>query len=126
MAEIDGFLAFSFGPFKWVGQRQVVFPALPGACCFLAQRPYNSCLHSVKQMVTMKIVMTEPIDKLINELEKWREKQNLSPAELAKLLGVSRQAIYYWLSRKRIPSGDQVLAIQGLLRKEVRKSTTQP
>lgn len=37
------------------------------------------------------------------ELRRWLARQAKSAAELAEEIGVSRQAVHYWLSRERRP-----------------------
>jgi transcriptional regulator with XRE-family HTH domain len=60
--------------------------------------------------------MSKRLSKLIAELEEWCDAKRGRRLELADRLGVSRQAIHAWLAGTSIPSGEQVLEIQEILK----------
>ena len=60
--------------------------------------------------------MSERLSKLLTELQEWCDAERGRRLELSKRLGVSRQAIHAWLAGVSIPSGEQVLEIQEILK----------
>jgi transcriptional regulator with XRE-family HTH domain len=52
--------------------------------------------------------------KLAHKLKRLREARGLSVTEVAKILGASRQAVYYWETGKRSPSAANLSSLFGL------------
>jgi hypothetical protein len=69
--------------------------------------------------------MPPRIDKLLQELKLWCDEHHGRKAEVARFLGLPRQAVSNWFgSRERYPTAEQALAIQEFLaqkRRERRK-----
>src|ERR1700752_4283029 len=65
--------------------------------------------------------MSERIQKLLDALKGYCQKHDIKQADLARMLGIRRQQLNDYLSRRKQPSGDKVLLMQELLRKNPRR-----
>jgi DNA-binding transcriptional regulator YiaG len=59
---------------------------------------------------------TEDVQRLIDELKKFNAKGGISQAQLARMLGVSRQRVHDWFSGRSTPTFSAGLKIQSLLK----------
>jgi DNA-binding XRE family transcriptional regulator len=59
--------------------------------------------------------MLERTESLISELEAWCSEKRGRQTELAKAIGVTRQAVNFWLTRRSNPTSEQTLAIVAFL-----------
>jgi transcriptional regulator with XRE-family HTH domain len=67
--------------------------------------------------------MSHPeIEKLISKLQTWCQEKRGRNTEIAKMLGVSRQLVSDWFSRKTDPLADKLFVIRDFLRKQRRQS----
>jgi DNA-binding XRE family transcriptional regulator len=55
--------------------------------------------------------MLERTESLIADLEAWCSKKRGRQTELARAIGVTRQAVNFWLTRRSSPTSEQTLAI---------------
>ena len=49
-----------------------------------------------------------------NDFKQWRKSCNLSQEQLAKLTGISQQAISFWEQNKRTPNMDDCITLANL------------
>lgn len=49
-----------------------------------------------------------------NDFKQWRKSANLSQEQLAKLTGISQQAISFWEQNKRTPNMDDCITLANL------------
>jgi DNA-binding transcriptional regulator YiaG len=68
--------------------------------------------------------MTPRTDRLIAEVKRWCDEERGRQTELAKLLGVSRQAVNHWLQRTKDPTSEQTLALHAFLSTIKARKTT--
>ena len=61
------------------------------------------------------------VTRLVSELKAWSDEQHGRQSELARYLGISRQAINNWFGGRSGPTAEQALAIQEFLAKQKRK-----
>lgn len=52
-------------------------------------------------------------------LSEWLKATGTSPAEVADVLGVSRQTVYAWLNREYYPSYEHLIALKELSQNKV-------
>jgi len=62
-------------------------------------------------------------EKLISDLRVWADAKYGRRAELARMLGVSRQLVSDWLAGRTTPTLDSGLKLQAFLKKQSRKSS---
>jgi hypothetical protein len=60
----------------------------------------------------------DPEEKLLADLETWARAKYGRPALLARRLGVSKQLVSHWITRRRTPTLHDGLAIQAFLKAE--------
>jgi DNA-binding transcriptional regulator YdaS (Cro superfamily) len=60
----------------------------------------------------------DPEEKLLADLETWARAKYGRPAFLARKLGVSKQLVSHWITRRRTPSLHYGFAIQEFLKGE--------
>jgi hypothetical protein len=71
--------------------------------------------------------MSHPeIEKLVSELQAWCQAKRGRNTEIAKMLGVSRQLVTDWFSRKTDPMADKLFVIRDFLRKQRRHKPVDP
>ncbi len=63
-------------------------------------------------------------EKLNSDLRVWVDAKYGGSAELARMLGVSRQLVSDWLAGRTTPTLDSGLKIQAFLKKQRRRSRT--
>jgi predicted XRE-type DNA-binding protein len=63
----------------------------------------------------------EESEKLINDLKQWATDNDVSQADIARLLGVDRQRVSDWFSTDKSPTLESGLKIQRLLKGKRRK-----
>jgi predicted transcriptional regulator len=61
-------------------------------------------------------------EKLIAELKAWADAEYGRRAELARMLGVSRQLVTEWFAGRKTPTLDDGLKLQAFLKKRRRSS----
>jgi predicted transcriptional regulator len=66
-------------------------------------------------------MVSEESKKLITELRAWCDEQFGRRAELARMLGVSRQLVSDWFAGRATPTLDAGLQIQEFLKKQRRR-----
>jgi transcriptional regulator with XRE-family HTH domain len=64
--------------------------------------------------------MPPKTQKLLDELKAWCDQDYGRRSEIAKVVGTTRQAITNWLSGRRQPTAEQILAVQEFLKKQRR------
>lgn len=85
--------------------------------CYFTVLRYSLAVTSV-----LESRMPPRTKKLLNELEAWCNARGYgSRTEVARAIGVKRQAVTDWFAERQEPTGEQVLAIQEFLRKQERK-----
>ena len=57
-------------------------------------------------------------EKLITDLKAWADAEYGRRAELARMLGVSRQLVSDWFAGRKMPTLDSGLKIQAFLKKQ--------
>jgi hypothetical protein len=62
--------------------------------------------------------MKNPEEKLIRDLQAWARAKYGRPAFLARKLGVSKQLVSHWMTRKRTPTLHHGFALQRFLKQE--------
>ena len=60
----------------------------------------------------------EESEKLMADLKAWADAEYGRRAELARMLGVSRQLVSDWLAGRKTPTLDSGLKIQAFLKKQ--------
>jgi hypothetical protein len=60
----------------------------------------------------------EESEKLMADLKAWADAEYGRRAELARMLGVSRQLVSDWLAGRKMPTLDSGLKIQTFLKKQ--------
>jgi DNA-binding XRE family transcriptional regulator len=63
----------------------------------------------------------EETDKLLAELKEWCSQKRGRQAEIAKMLGITRQSINEWFTGDSSPSLEAGLKVQAFLRKQRRR-----
>ena len=63
--------------------------------------------------------MTSLIDSLIADVEAWCSEKRGRQTELARAIGVDRQAVSAWFKKKQRPTGEQTLALQKFLQTSI-------
>lgn len=62
----------------------------------------------------------DPVEKLITDLQAWARAEHGRPALLARKLGVSKQLVSHWITRRRTPTLHDGFAIQAFLKEAIR------
>jgi hypothetical protein len=70
----------------------------------------------------LRKMSSEESQKLIAALKEWADAEYGRRAELARMLGVSRQLVSDWFAGRKTPTLDSGLKIQAFLKKQHRKS----
>jgi predicted transcriptional regulator len=65
-------------------------------------------------------------EKLLTELKAWANAEYGRRAELARMLGVSRQLVSEWFAGRATPTWDNGMRIEELLRKQRRVKSRGP
>ena len=60
-------------------------------------------------------------EKLLSDLKAWARAEYGRPALLARKLGVSRQLVSHWTTRRRTPTLRHGLAIQEFLKRQAKR-----
>ena len=56
------------------------------------------------------------IDRVLSELREWCKAEYGRQAEVARTLGVPRQAVYDWINKRKMPSLTMWIRIQSFLK----------
>jgi transcriptional regulator with XRE-family HTH domain len=64
------------------------------------------------------LVMKQRLERLMLETKAWADQERGRQKELARYLGVSRQALSNWLSRRQDPPAHVALELQDLMRRK--------
>ena len=88
-------------------------------CVYIVKSDFtlNFSIVSFSQMLCLSYDLLVPprTEQLLRELKAWCDQKHGRQSEIARYLGVPRQAINNWFGGRNWPTGEQVLAIQEFL-----------
>jgi transcriptional regulator with XRE-family HTH domain len=70
--------------------------------------------------------MTAPeLEKLLNDLKTWCDKERGRQAKIAERLGVSRGLVNDWITGRREPGTNEYISLRNFLKRQRRRSRLQ-
>ena len=90
--------------------------------CMIIKREVSRKSTALLYTLAMLFVMNEKrSERLLAELKSWADAAYGRRAELARMLGVSKQLISEWFAGRSVPTWDHGLEIEAFLKKQRRR-----